>query len=73
MSVDLAGRRRTGYFHVEIKAEVTNRMGVLARVASAIAATQTNIDRVSRRASATATPRCSPSNCWCTTAGTWRA
>jgi (p)ppGpp synthase/HD superfamily hydrolase len=35
------------YFHVEIKAEVTNRMGVLARVASAIAATQTNIDRVS--------------------------
>jgi len=35
------------FFHVEIKAEVTNRMGVLARVASAIAATQTNIDRVS--------------------------
>jgi GTP diphosphokinase / guanosine-3',5'-bis(diphosphate) 3'-diphosphatase len=35
------------YFHVEIKAEVTNRMGVLARVASAIASTQTNIDRVS--------------------------
>jgi guanosine-3',5'-bis(diphosphate) 3'-pyrophosphohydrolase len=35
------------YFHVEIKAEVTNRMGVLARVASAIAATHTNIDRVS--------------------------
>jgi RelA/SpoT family (p)ppGpp synthetase len=35
------------YFHVEIKAEVNNRMGVLARVASAIAATQTNIDRVS--------------------------
>jgi len=35
------------YFHVEIKAEVTNRMGVLASVASAIAATQTNIDRVS--------------------------
>ncbi|MGB5102499.1 MAG: bifunctional GTP diphosphokinase/guanosine-3',5'-bis pyrophosphate 3'-pyrophosphohydrolase [Steroidobacteraceae bacterium] len=34
-------------FHVEIKAEVTNRMGVLARVASAIAGTQTNIDRVS--------------------------
>jgi RelA/SpoT family (p)ppGpp synthetase len=35
------------FFHVEIKTEVTNRMGVLARVASAIAATQTNIDRVS--------------------------
>jgi RelA/SpoT family (p)ppGpp synthetase len=35
------------FFHVEIKAEVTNRMGVLARVAAAIAATQTNIDRVS--------------------------
>jgi len=35
------------FFHVEIKAEVTNRMGVLASVASAIAATQTNIDRVS--------------------------
>jgi len=35
------------FFHVEIKAEVTNRMGVLAQVASAIAATQTNIDRVS--------------------------
>jgi RelA/SpoT family (p)ppGpp synthetase len=34
-------------FHVEIKIEVTNRMGVLARVASAIAGTQTNIDRVS--------------------------
>jgi guanosine-3',5'-bis(diphosphate) 3'-pyrophosphohydrolase len=34
-------------FHVEIKAEVTNRMGVLAQVASAIAGTQTNIDRVS--------------------------
>ncbi len=34
-------------FHVEIKAEVTNRMGVLAQVASAISGTQTNIDRVS--------------------------
>jgi RelA/SpoT family (p)ppGpp synthetase len=34
-------------FHVEIKIDVTNRMGVLARVASAIAGTQTNIDRVS--------------------------
>jgi guanosine-3',5'-bis(diphosphate) 3'-pyrophosphohydrolase len=34
-------------FQVEIRAEVTNRMGVLAQVASAIAGTQTNIDRVS--------------------------
>ena len=34
-------------FHVEIKIEVTNRVGVLARVASAISGTQTNIDRVS--------------------------
>jgi RelA/SpoT family (p)ppGpp synthetase len=34
-------------FHVEIKVEVTNRMGVLAQVASAISGTQTNIDRVS--------------------------
>ena len=34
-------------FHVEIKAEVTNRMGVLASVAAAISGTQTNIDRVS--------------------------
>jgi RelA/SpoT family (p)ppGpp synthetase len=34
-------------FHVEIRAEVTNRMGVLAQVASAIAGTQTNIERVS--------------------------
>jgi GTP diphosphokinase / guanosine-3',5'-bis(diphosphate) 3'-diphosphatase len=34
-------------FHVEIRADVTNRMGVLAAVASAIAGTQTNIDRVS--------------------------
>ena len=34
-------------FHAEIKIEVSNRMGVLARVASAIAGTQTNIDRVS--------------------------
>ena len=34
-------------FHVEIKIEVTNRMGVLARVASAISGMQTNIDRVS--------------------------
>ena len=33
-------------FHVEIRADVTNRMGVLASVASAIAGTQTNIDRV---------------------------
>ena len=34
-------------FHVEIRVEVTNRMGVLAQAASAIAGTQTNIDRVS--------------------------
>ena len=34
-------------FQVEIHAEVTNRMGVLGQVASAIAGTQTNIDRVS--------------------------
>ena len=34
-------------FHVEIKVEVTNRMGVLAQVAAAISATQSNIDRVS--------------------------
>jgi RelA/SpoT family (p)ppGpp synthetase len=34
-------------FHVEIKVEVTNRMGVLAQVASAISETQSNIDRVS--------------------------
>jgi len=34
-------------FHVEIKIEVSNRVGVLARVASAISGTQTNIDRVS--------------------------
>jgi guanosine-3',5'-bis(diphosphate) 3'-pyrophosphohydrolase len=34
-------------FHVEIRVDVTNRMGVLASVASAIAVTQTNIDRVS--------------------------
>ncbi|MGL6222916.1 MAG: bifunctional GTP diphosphokinase/guanosine-3',5'-bis pyrophosphate 3'-pyrophosphohydrolase [Steroidobacteraceae bacterium] len=34
-------------FHVEIRVDVTNRMGVLASVASAIAGTQTNIDRVS--------------------------
>jgi (p)ppGpp synthase/HD superfamily hydrolase len=34
-------------FHVEIKIEVTNRMGVLAQVATAVAGTQTNIDRVS--------------------------
>jgi GTP diphosphokinase / guanosine-3',5'-bis(diphosphate) 3'-diphosphatase len=34
-------------FHVEIKVEVSNRMGVLAQVAAAIAATQSNIDRVS--------------------------
>jgi len=34
-------------FHVEIRADVTNRMGVLASVASAIAGTRTNIDRVS--------------------------
>jgi GTP diphosphokinase / guanosine-3',5'-bis(diphosphate) 3'-diphosphatase len=34
-------------FHVEIKVGVTNRMGVLAHVASTIADTQTNIDRVS--------------------------
>ncbi len=34
-------------FHVEIRADVINRMGVLASAASAIAGTQTNIDRVS--------------------------
>jgi RelA/SpoT family (p)ppGpp synthetase len=34
-------------FQVEIRVDVTNRMGVLASVASAIASTQTNIDRVS--------------------------
>ena len=34
-------------FHVEIKVEVTNRMGVLAQVAAAISETQSNIDRVS--------------------------
>ena len=34
-------------FHVEIKVEVTNRMGVLAQVAAAISQTQSNIDRVS--------------------------
>src|SRR5512137_2202247 len=34
-------------FHVEIRADVANRMGVLASVAAAIAGTQTNIDRVS--------------------------
>jgi (p)ppGpp synthase/HD superfamily hydrolase len=34
-------------FHVEIKVEVRNRMGVLASVASAISGQQTNIDRVS--------------------------
>ncbi len=34
-------------FHVEIRVDVTNRMGVLASVASAIASTKTNIDRVS--------------------------
>jgi (p)ppGpp synthase/HD superfamily hydrolase len=34
-------------FHVEIKIEVANRIGVLAHVASAIAGTQTNVDRVS--------------------------
>jgi RelA/SpoT family (p)ppGpp synthetase len=34
-------------FHVEIKVEVTNRMGVLAQLAAAISGTQTNIDRVS--------------------------
>jgi GTP diphosphokinase / guanosine-3',5'-bis(diphosphate) 3'-diphosphatase len=34
-------------FHVEIKVEVTNRMGVLAQVAAAISGTETNIDRVS--------------------------
>jgi GTP pyrophosphokinase len=34
-------------FSVEIRVDVTNRMGVLASVASAIASTQTNIDRVS--------------------------
>jgi GTP diphosphokinase / guanosine-3',5'-bis(diphosphate) 3'-diphosphatase len=33
-------------FHVEIRVDVTNRTGVLAAVASAIASTQTNIDRV---------------------------
>ena len=34
-------------FHVEIKVEVSNRMGVLAQVAAAISETQSNIDRVS--------------------------
>jgi guanosine-3',5'-bis(diphosphate) 3'-pyrophosphohydrolase len=34
-------------FHVEIKVEVSNKPGVLAQVAAAIAATQTNIERVS--------------------------
>jgi RelA/SpoT family (p)ppGpp synthetase len=34
-------------FHVEIRIDVTNRMGVLAQVAAAISGTQTNIDRVS--------------------------
>ena len=34
-------------FHVEIKVEVTNRMGVLAQVAAGIAETQSNIERVS--------------------------
>ncbi len=34
-------------FQVEIRVDATNRMGVLASVASAIAGTQTNIDRVS--------------------------
>jgi RelA/SpoT family (p)ppGpp synthetase len=34
-------------FHVEIKVDVSNRMGVLAQVAAAISGTQTNIDRVS--------------------------
>ena len=34
-------------FHVEIKVEVTNRMGVLAQVAAAISETRSNIDRVS--------------------------
>jgi len=34
-------------FHVEIKIEVANRIGVLAHVASAIAGAQTNVDRVS--------------------------
>jgi RelA/SpoT family (p)ppGpp synthetase len=33
-------------FHVEIRVDVNNKMGVLASVASAIAGTQTNIDRV---------------------------
>jgi RelA/SpoT family (p)ppGpp synthetase len=33
-------------FHVEIRIDVTNRMGVLAQVAAAISGTQTNIDRV---------------------------
>jgi len=34
-------------FHVEIKIEVSNKTGVLAQVAAAVAATQTNIERVS--------------------------
>lgn len=34
-------------FHVELRFEVTNRVGVLAQVASAIAGTQTNVARVS--------------------------
>jgi RelA/SpoT family (p)ppGpp synthetase len=34
-------------FHVEIRVDVVNRMGVLASIAAAISGTQTNIDRVS--------------------------
>ena len=45
--IPVAWRPASGQlFRVEIKAEVANRMGVLAQVASAISGTQTNIDRV---------------------------
>ena len=45
--IPVAWRSASGQlFRVEIKAEVANRMGVLAQVASAISGTQTNIDRV---------------------------
>ena len=45
--IPVAWRPASGQlFRVEIKAEVANRMGVLAQVAAAISGTQTNIDRV---------------------------
>ena len=43
-------------FHVEIRVDVANRMGVLAAVAAAISGTQTNIEHVSVE-KAKATPR----------------